>query len=70
MVSAIRNHLEWKAAPKAVSNTAAGGGGKSLLQRASFLWITDKEFILQIREGNLFQIKGISHKKDKIMRER
>lgn len=33
------------------------------------MWILDKEFILQTREGSLFQIKGISHKKAKMIRE-
>lgn len=57
MMIAIQDHLVWKAAPKVVSNTAGVVVEKASWRRASFMQILGKKFILQTREGSLFQIR-------------
>lgn len=66
MVAATGDNQE-VGAPTAVS-TIAGGDGKRFLEEGSCMWISDK-FTMQTREESLLQVKGLSDRKDKIMRD-
>lgn len=69
MISAFRDKQRVKAASTAESPTLLVMMEEAPWRRAVFTRILDKEFIMQTRGGSLFQLKGISDRKDKIMRE-
>ena len=72
MVGAIRDNLECRQRcrqHRRQSPAMLVVMEKASWRRACFMGILDKKFITQTREESLLQIKGLSDRKDKIMRE-